>query len=70
MVSGKAVNDIQVLPEGIHVLPRAQHGAYLHFAQPKCVYIILTQEEVVGGHLTCHLDAFLFSSSDYLDLLA
>ena len=68
MVSCEAVNVVQVFPEGLHVLPGAQHRADLCPAVPNAHHILLTQEEVVGRYLTRHLDALLLGCADDQDL--
>lgn len=64
VVSGEAVDDVQVLPKRLHVLTRAQHGPHLRSPAADFHHIILTQEEVMGRHLTRHLDAFQLRCSD------
>lgn len=64
VVGCEAVNDVHVFPEGLHVLPGSQHGAYLRPAVPDVRHVLLTQEEVMGRHLTRHLDAFLLGHPD------
>lgn len=68
VVGCEAVNDVQVFPEGLHVLPGAQHGADLCPAAPDVHHVLLTQEEVVGRYLTRHLDALLLGCADDQDL--
>lgn len=68
MISSKAVYDVQVVPQGLHVIPRTQHGAHLPFIVPQPLEIIEAEEEVMWSHLAGHLDAFLLSSLDDEDL--
>lgn len=69
MVSGEAVDDVQVLPQRLHVLAGSQHGPHLRPTTADVGHVILAQEEVVRRHLACHLDALLLGRPDDQDLL-
>ena len=64
MICGEAVNDTQVVPQGLLVFLGAQHGSDLHEAWPGLGRILLTEEEVVGAHLTGDLEVLLLSQLD------
>lgn len=68
MVSGKAVDGVHVLPEGLQVLGGAQCWAHGPTALPKAPQVILAQEEVVWGHLARHRDPLLLGRLDEEDL--
>lgn len=69
MICSEAVDNVQVFPECLHVLAGSQHGTNLRSALTDIPYVLLTQEEVMRSHLTCHLDALLLSCPDYQDLI-
>ena len=68
MICSEAVNDTQVVPQGLLVSLGTQHGPDLHKARPGLDRILLTQEEVVRAHLACHLETLLFGQLDNKDL--
>lgn len=68
VVCSKAVDNVQIFPECLHVLACSQHGSNLRSTVADLRHIILAQEEVVRGDLACDLDALLLRSSDYQDL--
>lgn len=68
MVRGKAVDDVQVFPERLHILACAQHGSDLRSSVANLRHVFLTQEEVMRRHLTRNLDALLLGSTDDQDL--
>lgn len=68
VVRGKAVDDVQVFPESLHVAARSQHGPDLRSAVSDLRHVFLAEEEVMRGHLACDLDAPLLRCSDDKDL--
>lgn len=64
VVCGKAVNDVQVLPESLHVLTGSQHGSDLRSSNADICHVVLTQKQVVRCHLTRHLDTLLLGCAD------
>lgn len=64
VVCGKTVNGVQVVPECFHIFSGAQHRPYLTSAFPNASQVLLTQEEMVRCHLTCHLNALLLCCLD------
>lgn len=68
VVCGEAVDDVQVLPQSLHVLARPQHGSDLRSPVTDLLHVVLAQEEVMGRHLACDLDALLLRRSDDEDL--
>lgn len=68
VVCGEAVDDVQVLPQGLHVLVCSQHGTDLRSSFADLPHVFLTQEEVMRCHLTGDLDALLLCCSDDQDL--
>lgn len=68
MVRGEAVNNVQVLPQRLHVLTGAKHGAHLRSAAPQIGHVVFAEEEMVRGHLTRDVDPLLLGGSDDQDL--
>lgn len=68
VVRGEAVDDVQVLPESLHVLAGPQHGPHLRSAVADLCHVVLAEEEVMRCHLTRDLDALLLRRSDDQDL--
>lgn len=68
MVCSKAVNGVQVFPKGLHVFASAQHGAHLTPTFPNTPEVFLAEKEVMGSHLTGHLNALLLCCFDDQDL--
>lgn len=68
MVSGKAVDDVHVLPERLHVLAGAQLRPHGRTALPEAPQVVPAQEEVVRGHLARHRDPPLLGRLDEEDL--
>ncbi len=68
VICGKAVDDVQVLPQSLHVLVCSQHGSYLSSSIADRCHVFLTKEEVMRRHLTCDLNALLLRRSDDQDL--
>lgn len=68
MVCGEAVDNVQVLPQRIHVLPGAQHGSHLRSPIADLRQVVVAQEQVVRCHLARHLDALLLGGPDDQDL--
>lgn len=68
VIRGEAVDDVQVLPECLHVLAGSQHGPYLRPSVSDHRHVVLAKKEVMRGHLTCDLDALLLRCSDDQDL--
>lgn len=64
VVCGKAVDDVQVFPESLHVLICSQHGSDLRSSIADLWHVFLTEEEMMRRHLTRDLDALLFCRSD------
>lgn len=64
VVCGKAVDDVQVFPESLHVLVCSQHGSDLRPSIADLWHIFLTEEEMMRCHLTRDLDALLLCCSD------
>lgn len=69
VVRGEAVDDVQVLPQRLHVLAGAQHGPHLRPAAADVGHVLLAQEKVVRRHFARHLDALLLGRPDDQDLL-
>lgn len=69
MVRGKAVNDVQVLPESLHVLAGSQHGSYLRSSKADLGHVVFTQEQVVRCHLARDLDTLLLGGADDQNLI-
>ena len=68
VVCGEAVDDVQVLPQRLHVLECSQHGSDLRSSFADLPNVFLTQEEVMRCHLAGDLDALLLCCSDDQDL--
>lgn len=64
VICGKAIDDVQVLPECFLVLLGAQHWSHLRSALADAGNIVLTEKQVVGGHLTSDGKSFLFGNAD------
>lgn len=64
VVGGKAVDDVQVFPQRLHVLPGSQHGSDLCSPIADVRDVVLAQKEVMRRHLTGDLDALLLGSTD------
>ena len=68
MVSCKAVDDIDVIPEGILVVTATQPRAYLTPPTPNTRDIIFAEEQVLWAYFTRHLDTLLLGKTDYRNL--
>ena len=68
MVSGKAVDDVDVIPEGVLVVTATQSRAYLTPPTANARDIVLAEEEVVGTHFTRDLQTPLLGKTDYSNL--
>lgn len=68
MVGGKAVDDVHVVPERLHVLAGAQLRPHGRTALPEAPQVVLAQEEVMRGHLARHRDPPLLGRLDQEDL--
>lgn len=64
MVSGKTVNVLHVLPEGLLVCLCAQHGTHLAPPTTNTIQVLVTQEEMVRTNLASHLHALILSSTN------
>ena len=68
VISSKAVDDVHVLPESVLVVLGAEYWPHLCPALPNVWDVILTEEEMVGGHLTGYRQTILLSNTDYSHL--
>lgn len=68
MIGGEAVYNVQVVPQGLHVLSGPQHGTHLPLLVPQPVKVVQTEEQVMRRHLAGNLDAFLLGSLNDQDL--
>ena len=70
MISGEAVDDIHICPEGIPVLRTCQSGSHLRAPCPDPGDIFPGQQEVVRANLAGDRDASLLCEADEQDLFA
>ena len=68
MIRGKAVDDVQALPEGILVLLGAEHRPHLSSPLANPWDVILTKEEVMRTHLASDGQPLLLGNTDYRNL--
>ena len=64
MISSKAVNDVDVVPQGMLVLLGYQVRPDVRLPPPNALLVLSTQEQVVGSHLACHREALLLGCLD------
>lgn len=68
MVSGKAVNNVQVLPQCFLVFLRAEDWSHLSPPLTNGGDVILREKEVVRTNLTRHWKTLLLRKTNYEDL--
>ena len=64
MICGKTVDDIDICPQRILVLFRADNGSHFYTLRSNSLKVVRGEEEVVRCDLTCDLHASFLGSFD------
>ena len=68
MICGKAVDNVQILPESFLVQLRDKNWPHLRPPLTNTRNIIFTEEQVMGTHFTCDRKTLLLGNTDYGNL--
>ena len=68
MICGKAVDNVQILPESFLVLLRDKNWPHLRSPLTNVRNIIFTEEQVMGTHFTRDRKTLLLGNTDYGNL--
>ena len=68
MICGKAVDNVQVLPESLLVLLRYKNWPHLRPPLTNARNVIFTEEQVMGTHFTRDWKTLLFGNTNYSNL--